>query len=457
MLSNYIKLSLRNLRRNKAFTVINILGLASGLAACLLIAAWVKDEAAYDRYAARAKDIYRVNLGVTGTTHMDYPMVDNAVGPGMAAAYPEIESFARLSHVGDAFIRYGAREFKESKLVFVDSNFFSIFTLPFLEGDSRTALVKPNSLVVSKAFTEKYFGTGPALGKTVELSNYGPCTITGVIDKIPDAGHFHFDVFLSWSSITFHQYTWTNLGYYTYLQLRPGADARRLQSQFPGLVAKYAVPEIARDMGIPLAEASKATSTFVFTLTPLTDIHLHSDTKFELEANGSSRYVFIFSALAIFILLLACANFTNLSTAGAAARGKEVGIRKVMGSAKRELIAQFLTESVILTAFSMVLAIGFVFLLLPYFNQVSGKHFTFGSFFNFPSLTAALLLILLVGAAAGIYPAFFLSSFNPMKVLKGSPQGSRRSMLRSGLVVFQAIFIEVGELAVNIECLIEIL
>ncbi|GGB14420.1 ABC transporter permease [Puia dinghuensis] len=438
MLINYIKLSLRNLRRNKAFTAINILGLATGLAACLLIVAWVKDEASYDRYAARAKDIYRVNLGVTGTTHMDYPMVDNAVGPGMAAAYPEIESFTRLCHLGDAFIQFGTRQFKESNLVFVDSNFFSIFTLPFLEGDSRTALVKPNSLVVTKAVAEKYFGPEPALGKTVALSDYGPCTITGVIDKIPDAGHFHFDAFLSWSSIHFRrQYTWTNLGYYTYLQLRPGSDARRLQKQFPGLVAKYAVPEIARDMGIPLAEASKATSTFVFTLTPLTDIHLHSDTKYELEANGSSRYVFIFSALAIFILLLACANFTNLSTAGAAARGKEVGIRKVMGSAKRELIAQFLTESVILTAFSMVLAIGFVFLLLPYFNQVSGKHFTFGSFLNFPSLAAALLLIILVGAAAGIYPAFFLSSFNPIKVLKGSPQGSRRSLLRSGLVVFQ--------------------
>jgi len=440
MLKNYVKLALRNLRRNTVFAAINILGLSVGLAACLLIAAWVRDESSYDRYAHRSKDIYRVNLGVTSTTQSDYPMVDIAVGPGMKAAFPEIETFTRLGHLGDTYIQAGTRQFKEPNLVYADSNFFEVFTLPFLEGDVHTALGRPNSLVVTRAFATKYFGTTSALGKTVDLSNYGACTITGVIDKIPDEAHFHFEAFVSWGTMHFTHNTWTNVGMYTYLRLRPDADAKKLQARFPELVAKYCVSEISRDMGIPLSEARKAANTFIFSLTPLTDIHLASNTKYELEANGSRLYVLIFSALALFILLLACANFTNLSTAGAAARSKEVGIRKVMGSVKKQLIAQFLTESVLLTAFSMTLAVGIALLILPWFNQVSGKHFSYLVFFNIPALVAAIVLILLVGAAAGLYPAFFLSSFEPIKVLKGSSSGGgRSSLLRSGLVVFQFV------------------
>ncbi|HEY4108465.1 ABC transporter permease [Puia sp.] len=439
MLKNYITLALRNLRRNSVFAAINILGLSVGLAACLLIVAWVRDERSYDRYANRSKDIYRVNLGMSGDTQSDYPMVDVAVGPGMTAAFPEIETFTRLSHLGDAYIQAGTRQFKEPNLVYVDSNFFEVFTVPFLEGDVHTALVRPNSLVVTKAFATKYFGSAPALGKTVVLSNYGACTITGIIDKVPDEAHFHYESFLSWSTMHITQNSWTNVGFYTYLRLRPDADPHQLQTRFRELVAKYCVPEISRDMGVPLAEAGKAVNSFVFTLTPLTDIHLHSNTKYELEANGSQLYVLIFSALAMFILLLACANFTNLSTAGAAARSKEVGIRKVMGSVKKQLIAQFLTESVILTAFSMILAFGIALLVLPWFNPLSGKQFSYAVFFNLPSLAAILGLTLVVGVAAGIYPAFFLSSFDAIKVLKGSLQGGRRSVLRSGLVVFQFV------------------
>lgn len=440
MLKNYVKLALRNLRRNTVFAAINILGLSVGLAACLLIAAWVRDESSYDRYAYRSNDIYRVNLGVTTAVQSDYPMVDIAVGPGMAAAYPEIETFTRLGHLGDAYIQYGTRQFKESQLVYVDSNFFDVFTLPFLEGDVHTALVRPNSLVVTRDFAIKYFGAVPALGKTVDLSNYGACTITGVIDKVPDQAHFHYEAFLSWASMHFTHHTWTNIGMYTYLRLRPDADPKKLQARFPELVAQNCVSEISRDMGIPISEARKATNSFIFSLTPLTDIHLTSNTKYELEANGSRLYVLIFSALALFILLLACANFTNLSSASASARSKEVGIRKVMGSMKKQLIAQFLTESVLLTAFSMILALGLALLILPWFNQVSGKHFTYSIFFNVPALVAGLVLIVLVGAAAGIYPAFFLSSFEPIKVLKGSLSGGgRRSLLRSGLVVFQFV------------------
>jgi len=441
MLNNHYKIALRNLLRKRVFTLINILGLSIGLAATLLIAAYVRDETHYDRYAARAKDIYRVDLTLTGNTTSVYPMVDIAVGPGMTAAYPKIESFTRLGHLGDRFARNGERQFKEQRMVFVDSNFFSVFTLPFLEGDEHSALIQPNSLVVTKDFAEKYFGTAPALGKTLEVQEYGPCKITGVIDRIPDESHFHFDAFLSASTQHFRRQTWTNVGLYTYLLLRPDADPKKLQARFPGLVAKYCVPEIAHDMGVPLSAAQNAVNTFVFSLTPLTDIHLHSDTKYELEANGSIRYVLIFSALAIFILLLACANFTNLSTAAAAGRGKEVGIRKVMGSLRRQLVTQFLLESILLTAFAMAVAFLLVSVLLPWFDQVSGKHIAFASFLTWPALLSAIALTLVVGSAAGIYPAFFLSSFNTIRVLKAGAtlKGSRSSFLRSGLVVFQFV------------------
>jgi len=440
MLSNYFKIALRNFRRNRVFSAINILGLAIGLAACLLIAAYVRDETHYDRFAARSGDIYRVNLGVSGTTQNDYPLVDIAVGPGMAATFPEIEAATRLNRAGEVFAQYGAHQFKETRVAFVDSNFFDIFTLPFLEGDVQTALTQPGSLVITKAFAAKYFGEEPALGKIIDIQSHGPCKVTGVIDGIPDGSHFHFDVFISYSTLHPRSYTWSNIDDYTYLLLRPHTDPQKLQAQFPQLVAKYVVPEIARDMGVPLAEAAKAVNTFKFSLTPLEDIHLHSDTKYELEANGNSRYVLIFSALALFILLLACANFTNLSTAGAAARGREIGIRKVMGSLKKQLMTQFLVESILLTAFSMLLAFLLVFLLLPLFNQVAGKHLTFISFLDLPALLTAAVLTIGVGALAGIYPAFFLSSFNPIKVLKGaSILSNRKSLLRSGLVVFQFV------------------
>jgi len=450
MLKNYFKIALRNLRRNKVFSLINILGLSTGLAACLLITTYVQEETHYDRFAARAKDIYRVDLSVTGNVTAHYPMVDYPVGPGMAAAYPDIEAFTRLGWLGSQFITYDDKVFKEQKIGYADSNFFAIFTLPFVEGDVHTALLQPNSLVITKALATKYFGNKPALGKTVNLTSFGACTVSGVIEKVPDASHFHFDAFLSLSTFHIKTYTWTNLGYYTYLLLRPGADPKKLEARFPDLVAKYCVPEIAHDMGVSLAEAKKAITTFVFSLTPLTDIHLHSDTKFELEANGNSRYIFIYVALAVFILLLACANFTNLSTAAAAARGKEIGIRKVMGSLRRQLIGQFLTESVLLTAMAMALAFGLVLVLLPYFNDVSGKHLGFTSFLGRPMLVAASVLTIAVGVGAGIYPAFFLSAFNTIKVLKANIlQGNRKSLLRSGLVVFQ-FFISISLIAATV-------
>jgi len=439
MFKNYFKTALRNLKKNKAFSFINIFGLAIGLTGFMLIAVFVLNELSYDKYPARAKNMYRVILSVTGNGDIAaYPMVDVAVGEGMKRAFPEIEATTRVSGAQD-FVKYDDKQFKEKQLAYADSNFLQLFSIPLTEGDINTALVQPNSIVISKAFAKKYFGNEDALGKSLSVgTNQALYKVTGLFDEVPENSHFHFDAFLSLSSRHLTHQTWSNIGFYTYLLLNKNADPHQLEKKFPQLVAEHVVPEIQHDMGVSLAEAQKSINTFVFSLQPLTDIHLYSHTKYELEPNGDIQYVYIFSALALFILLLACVNFTNLSTARAVKRAREVGIRKVLGSLKKQLIIQFLTESVVLTFLSMIIAFGLLFLLLPYFNELADRQIPFSFFISYQSILAMISLIIITGIVAGIYPSFFLSSFNTIKVLKGSSsKGSQKNLLRSSLVVFQ--------------------
>ena len=256
---------------------------------------------------------------------------------------------------------------------------------------------------------------------------------------MPDNSHFHFEAFLSLATFKISVKTWSNLGYYTYLVLNKNTDPKPLEAKFPQLVAKYVVPEIQHDMGVSLAEAQKSVNTFRFTLQPLTDIHLYGNTKSELEANGDIQYVYIFSALAIFILLLACVNFTNLSTARAVKRAREIGVRKVLGSVKKQLIVQFLVESVVITFLALICAYGFLFVILPYFNQLAGKNISLEFFLGWRTVAIVVMVSFMAGLLAGLYPALFLSSFNTIKVLKGVSfaNRSRKSRLRSSLVVFQ--------------------
>ena len=440
MIKNFFRIAFRNLGKNKAFSFINIFGLAIGLTCFMFIAAFVYNELNYDRYPAEAKNIYRVNLSVTGNGDVAvYPDVDMGVGEGMKAAYPEIKALTRISP-GSDFIQYDDKQFKEDHLAFADSNFLQLFSIPLIKGDNADALVQPNSVVITKALAKKYFGDENPIGKTLAIGiRKDPYQVTGVIDEVPDDSHFHFDAFLSLSTWHVTNKTWSNLGPYTYLLLDKNADPKKLEAKFPQLVAEHVVPEIQHDMGVSLAEAQKSVNTFVFSLQPLTRIHLYSNTKYELEPGGDIQYVYIFSALAVFILLLACVNFTNLSTARAFKRAREVGIRKVLGSVKKQLVLQFLSESVLLTLFAMLCAFALLFLLLPYFNQLANKNIAFGFFLNYKSILAMFCVSMLAGLLAGIYPAFFLSSFNTIKVLKGSAatQGSQRKPLRSSLVVFQ--------------------
>jgi putative ABC transport system permease protein len=405
----------------------------------MFIAAFVYNELSYDNYSTDAKNIYRLNLSATGNGDVAvYPNVDVAVGEGIKNAFPEVKASTRISPASD-FVKYDNKQFKEQHLAFADSNFLQMFSIPLIEGSNENALKEPNSIVISRSFANKYFGNGDALGKSLLIGTQNAAyKVTGIIDKVPDNSHFHFDAFLSLSTFHITKSTWSNLGFYTYLLLNKNTDAKQLQSKFPQLVAKYVVPEIQHDMGVSLAEAQKSVNTFIFSLQPLTDIHLYSNTKFEMEPNGDIQYVYIFSALAVFILLLACVNFTNLSTARAIKRAREVGIRKVMGSVKNQLIFQFLSESVLFTFFSMLCAYVLIFLILPYFNQLANKNISFDFFLSYQSILAMLLVSFAAGLLAGIYPAFFLASFNTIKVLKGSSvQGSQRKPLRSGLIVFQ--------------------
>ena len=427
--------------KKKAFSFINIIGLAVGMTCCLLIAAFVTDELSYDRYPAQASQMYRVELHLTengGIT--EFSNVDAGVGPGIQAAFPDVLASTRLLMWNQVFMRYQNKQFKEQAIAMVDANFLDIFSIPLLEGNLKTALKEPGSIVITKAFAEKYFGTSPALGKTLRFGKEQEVrNVTGVIDKVPDNTHFHFDAFLSTADLGIKTPTWSNVGFYTYLVLNKGVDPQKLEAKFPQLVAQHVVPEVQRDMGVSLAEAQKSVGTFRFFLMPLTDIHLHSASKYELEANGDINSVYVFSILAVFILLLAIVNFTNLSTAGAASRAKEIGIRKVMGSVKTQLIRQFLTESILLTFLALLLAVVAAGLLLPLFNTLAGKAISLNALLSAKNAAILLGFGLFVGILAGAYPAFLLSFSNITAVLKGSSavQTGHRSTLRSGLVVFQ--------------------
>ncbi|GAB4018369.1 ABC transporter permease [Spirosoma koreense] len=440
MLRNYVKIAWRNLMLNKAFTAINILGLAIGLTSFMLIAVFVYNELSYDKYPVHAGNLYRVQLSMVGNGDVAvYPNVDAGVGEGIQRAFPEVKASTRLAPVSD-YVQYKTNQFKEAHLAFADSNFLQLFSIPFLKGNVATALVAPNSVVVSKEFATKYFGDEDPMGKALAVGTQRETyTVTGIIDKVPDNSHFHTDAFLSLSTRHIAHPTWSNLGFFTYLELADKADPKKLEAKFPQLVAQYVVPEVQRDMGVSLAEAQKSVETFRFLLQPLTDIHLYSNTKYEMEPNGDIKYVYIFSVLALFILLLACINFTNLSTAQAAKRSREVGVRKVMGSVKNQLVFQFLTESVLLTLLAMVCSYGLVFLLLPYFNQVADKQIGFAFFLDYRAILTIFLVSVLSGIIAGIYPAFFLSSFSIIKTLKGSFFGksSQKKPLHNGLIVFQ--------------------
>ena len=438
MFKNYFKIAWRNLRRNKSFSAINIFGLSIGIACCLIIMLFVQDELSYDRYNKKADRIVRVVFrGSINGEKMKEANVMPPVAQTLKADYPEVVQATRL-RTDAPLVTYDDKTFKENEFAFADSNFFQVFTLPFLKGDAKTALTQPNTLVISATTAEKYFGKKDPIGKILSFNNTS-FKITGVMKDIPANSHFHFNLIASMVTLPeSRDPSWMTSNFYTYLVLPKGYDYKKLEAKLPEEVAKYMGPQIQQAFGMSLAEFNKKGNGVGLFLQPLTDIHLHSDLNYDFEPGSDIRYVYIFGAIALFMLIIACINFMNLSTAGASKRSREVGIRKVLGSLKNELVRQFLLESILLTFIALLLAVVLVYLALPVFNELSGKELNLHFKNNLFLLFGLAGFGLVVGALAGSYPAFYLSSFKPVTALKGKISAGKKSIgLRSGLVVFQ--------------------
>ena len=443
MLRSYMTIAWRNLVRNRTFTSINIVGLAIGLATCLLIGLFVLDELSYDRHHEKADRIVRVSFqGMVQGEKMNEPHVMPPVAQALLADYPEVQAATRLRQQGTPDIRVGQETIRNQSFAFVDANFFDVFTLPLLKGNAKIALAQPNTMVVTRAFAQTCFGKADPMGKVVTLKSTGtPYTVTGLIDNVPTNSHFRFDLFASMASLPeASQANWMQSDYFTYLVLPDGYDYKQLEAKLPQVIEKYLSPQLQQAMGMTISEFRKKGNNLSLLLQPLTDIHLHATFANDLTPAGDIRYVYLFGAIALFMLLIACINFMNLSTATATKRAREVGVRKVMGSSKRRLVGQFMLESGLLTVISLVLAVGIVWAGLPFFGQLAGKELSL-SFLKTPWLLPVLAgFCVLVSLLAGAYPAVVLASFKPVAVLKGASGFSgnqRRFSLRSGLVVFQ--------------------
>jgi putative ABC transport system permease protein len=451
MFKNYLKTALRNLWKNKGFSSINIVGLAIGLATCLLMIIYVMDELSYDRFNEKADRIYRLDGDIKfGGNHFILAVSPAPAGPSMRRDYPEIETEVRLRGRGGFLVKKGSQNVQEGKVIYADSTLFDVFTLPMIAGDPHTALVAPHTVVITETIAKKYFNGADAVGQNLVINDSINYKVTGVIRDIPSQSHFHYNFFvaMSESEDSRNNDNWLSNNYATYFVLRKGADPRRLEAKFPGMIQKYISPLLQQAVHISLDEFYKAGNFVGFSLTPLTTIHLHSNKTAELGNNGSIQYVYILSAIALFILLIACVNFMNLSTARSSNRAKEVGIRKVLGSLRGHLITQFIAESILISFISMLLALGIAWLMLPVFNQLADKQMSIGLFSRSWLAPSLLALVLVVGLLAGSYPAFFLSAFRPIAVLKGNvAAGFKTGWLRNSLVVFQfgiSIFLMVG-------------
>ncbi len=447
MLQNYFTIALRNLRKHKTFSFINIMGLAIGIAVCLLILLWVVDELSYDRWNDRYDRIYRVAGEVKfGGLHNTFAVAPAPMAAALAADFPEVEAAVRFRQQGSFLVKSKVQNFKEDQVIFADSTLFKVFSLKMLQGNPALALNAPQTVVISKSMAEKYFPSENPLGKILTLNNDKRYNVTGVFADMPTNSHFKMDFFCSLSTLEESRDPgWLSFNFHTYYVLRKDADPAAFEAKlFPHLLKKYIDPQLVQMMGKSYAELEKGGTLVKFHLQPLGDIHLKSDMDVELAANGNIQYVWIFGLAALFVLLIAVVNFMNLSTARSTLRAREVGVRKVVGSQRSALIGQFLSESLVLTFFAVFLALLLSWVALPFFGQIAGKKLLF----PWVSLSFWLSVLgggVLVGLLAGSYPALFLSGFQPISVLKGRffDSGKGRN-LRSGLIVFQfliAIFL----------------
>jgi len=425
---------MRMLKGSKFYSVLNITGLAIGITCCILILMYVLDELSYDRYHERADDIYRLSLNFTTTERtFEAAVTSHVMGPMLMQEYPEIESYVRFDTGSRRVVRYGDRSFNEDRFMWADSTLFSVFSFEMVQGDPETALQDPYTVVITEEIAEKYFGSENPIGKNLTVHFDTEYTVTGVIKNIPDNTHFTADFFGSFSTLNFRSLSniaeelLSNIDYPTYLLLRENTDYKEFEGKLADFVEKYVGP-VLDSLG----------AAMVVHVDPVTSIHLHSDYDGELGTNSDIMYVYLFSGIGFFILLIACLNFINLATARSANRAREVGLRKVVGAMRLQLIGQFIGESVILAVFALGIALVLVYMILPVFNTISGKELTFAYLFDPVLILYIAGVFIFVGIIGGSYPAFFLSAFRPVDVLKGTlTRGTKGSVLRVILVSLQ--------------------
>ncbi len=384
--------------------------------------------------------IYRVNADINfGGTVQKLAVAPDPLAFTMVREYPQVENAVRFRNYGSSVVKKGDQNIKEERIIFVDSTLFDVFTLLMISGNPKTALAEPNAVVITKEIAEKYFGSTQAVGKVLRFDNQTDYKVTGVIENIPANSHFNFDFFISMAgSNESKQNNWLSYNFNTYLLLKEGVDPKVFEKKFDEVNEKYMFPQAKQLLNISKEEFKQSGSYIKISLVPLTDIHLHSNQVAELGPNSDIQFVYIFSVVALLILTIACVNFMNLSTAKSASRAKEVGVRKVLGTRRVDLINQFLIESVLMSLLAFVIGYIIAVLLLPFFNAFAGKELSL-SIFEHPILLPVLIgCSLIVGTLAGSYPAFYLSSFQPIKVLKGTVGTKfKRSSFRSAMVVFQ--------------------
>jgi putative ABC transport system permease protein len=462
MFKNYLMIAVRNLLRFKTYSFINIFGLAVGITCFLILTLFILDELSYDKFNKNADQTYRVYVeqninGIEGNNSK----TPGLLGPILMQQLPETASFTRIGYFGQYRFRYKDNVFNEGNIYAVDSTFFDVFTLSFLEGDPETALVHPNSIVLTKTVAKKYFGDENPVGKTLIVEKSYPADyldreenyvdesknflVTGLIEDFPENSHFSCRLLTSISTYEVNEY-WLDLWYSTYVVLKKGTDPTAYEDKLKKIVEDKVGPVAESILGISIKEFRDAGNKYTYRLQPLTSIYLYSQKEYGLDLNtewgdiknSDITYVYIFSAVAIFILLIAVVNFMNLATARSDRRSKEVGIRKTLGSNKFRLIWQFIGEAILMSILAVIIALALLKIIMPSFNSLAGKELKldmFGSLYTIPML---IVFVLLVGFLAGSYPALHLSSFSPIKVLKSNYSiGNRKNIVRSGLVIFQ--------------------
>lgn len=439
MFKNYLLVAIRYLFRQKLFTIINILGLSVGIAAFYLIYLHVSDEFSYDSFHPDSKQKYRIALERIYPEKVKYfAIIPHSMPEAFRDEIPEIEEICRLFGGGNEFVvRMNEDEFVESHAYFADSNFFSFFDLPLIYGDPSKVLSDPNGVVLSREKALKYYGDRDPVGE-IFTTEFGEFTVSGVFSPFPGKSHMKFNFVGSIYRFPLVQTPlYTAFDACAYIRLIKGAIPEEVEKKFPAVVEKYAAGEIQRQNNVSYEDYVEAGNGYNYFLQPIRDIHLHSQLENELEPNGNIRYVRLFLLIAIFVLVIACINFMNLSTARSSERSREVGIRKVVGAERYRLIFQYLVESFLVSLFSVLMAVLLVELLLPVFNQLAEKQLTLG-LGDLKNILVLFGITVISGFLAGLYPAFVLSGFIPAQVLKGRHRsGNSGSLLRKGLVIFQ--------------------